>query len=160
MSFETTCKCQLCNGEITFPIRLVGKTTKCPHCQTDTLLFAPPTSEALRAEQARTDQKKLLKKKNLLVNTLGWSAICSVAITVLILLRPTASDLQTGVGSYLTGISGIISIVVGLFIYFIPTIIGLRKRNAAAIFILNLFLGWTFVGWVIALVWAFTIDDK
>jgi len=40
--------------------------------------------------------------------------------------------------------------------YFFPTIIAvLRSRhNAGAIFLLNLFLGWTLVGWVVALVWA------
>ena len=43
-------------------------------------------------------------------------------------------------------------------IYFLPTIIGVSKRNGCAIFVLNLFLGWTFIGWVLALVWAFTKD--
>jgi hypothetical protein len=125
------------------------------------MLFAPPTAEALRAEQARLENESLLKKKNRWVNSLGWGVICGVAITILILLRPSANDLQSGVGSYLMGITGIISIIVGLFIYFVPTIIGLRKRNAVAIFVLNLFLGWTFIGWVVALVWAFTVEvDK
>jgi len=32
--------------------------------------------------------------------------------------------------------------------------------NMDAILILNLFLGWTFLGWVIALVWAFTNREK
>ena len=52
---------------------------------------------------------------------------------------------------------GIIFVVL-LFIYFIPTIIaGFRKhRNAGAIFVLNILLGWTFLGWVAALVWSFT----
>jgi len=39
-------------------------------------------------------------------------------------------------------------------IYFLPTIIGLYNRNILAIFILNLFLGWTGIGWVAALVWS------
>ncbi|HEY5391970.1 MAG TPA: superinfection immunity protein [Hanamia sp.] len=43
-------------------------------------------------------------------------------------------------------------------LYFLPTIIGFKKKNATAIFILNLFLGWTFIGWVVALVWSFTKD--
>ena len=42
--------------------------------------------------------------------------------------------------------------------YFIPTLVGAKKRNVSAIFVLNLFLGWTVVGWVVALVWACTKD--
>lgn len=47
-------------------------------------------------------------------------------------------------------------------LYFLPSIIALYKgkRNAIAICILNLFLGWTFIGWVIALVWATTYEQK
>jgi Superinfection immunity protein len=55
-------------------------------------------------------------------------------------------------------------IVLGLLIggYFLPAIIagGRKHNNAGAIFVLNLFLGWTFVGWVIALVWAFTNSSQ
>lgn len=53
----------------------------------------------------------------------------------------------------------IIPVVLGLAIYFLPTMIGLRKRNAGAIFALNLLLGWTLVGWVVSLVWALTKED-
>ena len=40
--------------------------------------------------------------------------------------------------------------------YFLPSIIALvrGKRDALAIFLLNLFLGWSVIGWIIALVWA------
>jgi hypothetical protein len=43
-----------------------------------------------------------------------------------------------------------------LFIYFIPTIVACSRNhtNALAIFILNLFLGYTLIGWVVALIWA------
>lgn len=43
-------------------------------------------------------------------------------------------------------------------LYFLPTMVGWSKRNAGAIFVLNLLLGWTFIGWVVALVWALTYD--
>jgi hypothetical protein len=49
-------------------------------------------------------------------------------------------------------------VLFGLFIYFLPTIFGWQKKNHVAILMLNLFLGWTFIGWVIALVWACTKD--
>lgn len=43
-------------------------------------------------------------------------------------------------------------------LYFLPSIIGRNKRNFAAIFVLNLLLGWTLVGWIVALIWALTVD--
>jgi len=54
------------------------------------------------------------------------------------------------------------AIAVGGFLYFAPTIVaGSRgKNNTGAIFILNLFLGWCLIGWVVALVWAFTKDRE
>ena len=44
--------------------------------------------------------------------------------------------------------------------YFLPTIIALvrKKRNTAAIVVLNLLVGWTVVGWIVALVWALAQD--
>ncbi len=53
-------------------------------------------------------------------------------------------------------IFGIIVFIIGLALYFLPTIIAVVRhhRNALAIFLINLFLGWTFIGWVAALVWS------
>jgi hypothetical protein len=53
-------------------------------------------------------------------------------------------------------------IVFGLAIYFIPSVVACvnKKDNAGAIVLLDIFLGWTFVGWVIALVWAVTKDKS
>jgi len=45
-----------------------------------------------------------------------------------------------------------------LFFYLIPTILGRKKRKAAKIAVLNLFLGWTVIGWIVALVFASTKD--
>lgn len=53
----------------------------------------------------------------------------------------------------------ILLVIVGIVIYFIPYFIGSDRRNSAGIFILNLFLGWTLIGWVGALIWAL-VDDK
>jgi len=41
-------------------------------------------------------------------------------------------------------------------IYFLPAINAYiqKHRNWEAIFVLNLFLGWTILGWIIALVWS------
>jgi hypothetical protein len=53
----------------------------------------------------------------------------------------------------------IVVLLVCLFLYFIPAIAGAKKNNVGAIFALNLFLGWTLIGWVVALVWACTKDE-
>ena len=57
---------------------------------------------------------------------------------------------------YFSGFVGIILFILSLAFYFLPTIIALIRghRNTLAIFLLNFFLGWTFIGWVVSLVWA------
>jgi len=44
--------------------------------------------------------------------------------------------------------------------YFLPSILAFArsKRDATAILLLNIFLGWTVIGWVVALVWAVKTD--
>ena len=51
---------------------------------------------------------------------------------------------------------GLVLIVLGIIFYFIPALVAQNNNHAqtGAIFALNLFLGWTLLGWVIALVWA------
>ena len=48
----------------------------------------------------------------------------------------------------------------GFALYFLPTIIGAarHKSNLVGIFLVNLFLGWSVIGWVIALVWSLSIE--
>ncbi|NIG13009.1 superinfection immunity protein [Pantoea sp. Al-1710] len=45
-------------------------------------------------------------------------------------------------------------------LYFLPTFVGiLRFRlNIWAIMLTNIFLGWTVIGWMIALIWAMSYD--
>lgn len=51
---------------------------------------------------------------------------------------------------------GFVYLLVLVILYFLPWLIAMlnRHRQIAGIFFLNLFLGWTLVGWVVALVWA------
>ena len=44
--------------------------------------------------------------------------------------------------------------------YFLPSLIAIArsKRDIAGIVLLNFFLGWTMIGWVVALVWAVKAD--
>jgi hypothetical protein len=55
--------------------------------------------------------------------------------------------------------STIFSILTLAGIYFIPTIIAaVRSHQGASVFVMNLFLGWTLIGWVVAL--TMSVRDK
>jgi hypothetical protein len=47
-------------------------------------------------------------------------------------------------------------IVISTALYFLPTIITLarHKKQTLAIVLLNIFAGWTGIGWIAALIWA------
>lgn len=49
----------------------------------------------------------------------------------------------------------------GIILYFLPAIVAFArsKRDAGAILVLNFFLGWTAIGWIIAFVWALRHDS-
>jgi RsiW-degrading membrane proteinase PrsW (M82 family) len=51
-------------------------------------------------------------------------------------------------------------IATSVTLYFLPTIIAAlrHKRNTMPIFIVNFAFGWTLIGWIVALAWAFTTD--
>ena len=56
---------------------------------------------------------------------------------------------------------GIIVLFIVLFaVYFIPTAVAIvrKKVDVNAIFVLNIFLGWSLIGWTVALVWAIKTD--
>jgi hypothetical protein len=46
----------------------------------------------------------------------------------------------------------------GLAMYFLPTIVAMARkhRQLPAIALLNIFLGWTVLFWILSLVWALT----
>ena len=59
-------------------------------------------------------------------------------------------------------ITGVIILGILGLIYFVPAIAAYQRqhRNGGPILIINLFFGWTFLGWVIALAWAFTDNTR
>jgi hypothetical protein len=56
----------------------------------------------------------------------------------------------------------LIIFLAGFFIYLLPTLLALtfRRRQMGAIFVLNLLLGWTVIGWAAAMVWAFVKERE
>jgi hypothetical protein len=115
----------------------------------------PEPLEEFVPENLRRSSQPLPKSKPanlgllvvLLIVTLGSIAAGSVAI-----FSPWVAS---GVQMIWAPFGGLAMLVVGVLLYFLPCFVaGSQHRNRAAIFIINLLLGWTLVGWVVALVWA------
>jgi hypothetical protein len=53
-----------------------------------------------------------------------------------------------------SALGGIILIILGIAFYILPAIIGFNKKGSTGIVLLTIFLGWTVVGWLAALIWA------
>jgi len=68
------------------------------------------------------------------------------------------TDPETEAFLSLAGLAFWVVLIVGAVLYFVPAIIAMTRHhpNTAAIVILNLLAGWTFIGWVGAAVWSFT----
>jgi len=51
--------------------------------------------------------------------------------------------------------------LLGLALYLLPTIIAAArgKRKIVGIVLVNVLLGWTFIGWVAALIWACLVEE-
>ena len=55
-----------------------------------------------------------------------------------------------------TGLDAFILFLVALGLYFLPTIVAVSRKvpHMGSVVVINLFLGWTFIGWVVALAMA------
>lgn len=51
--------------------------------------------------------------------------------------------------------------ILGFFIYFLPTFIAFKRKHSSryGILIINLFFGFTFIGWIITLAWSVSKKD-
>lgn len=57
----------------------------------------------------------------------------------------------------------VVTVLIGILtLYLLPAIIAFQrgKRNKVAILLLNIFLGWSLIGWVGSLVWSVMVDAK
>lgn len=78
-----------------------------------------------------------------------------IAGTIIVVI---SAILEVGSNGNGIGFVTVLFACIALAIYFLPTTIADNKRNknTTSIFIVNLFFGYTIIGWVIALVWALT----
>jgi hypothetical protein len=68
-----------------------------------------------------------------------------------------AAGLMAAIGAIFVALLWVAGIVLGAAAYFAPTIVAIlvRARHLAAVIVLNLLLGWSLIGWVVALALAF-----
>ena len=57
---------------------------------------------------------------------------------------------------------GLFVMAASLFAYFLPALVANHRKHPQgnAIFLLNLLLGWTLLGWIAALVWSATAVER
>lgn len=57
---------------------------------------------------------------------------------------------------------GFLIIIICTVIYFVPSYVAFKrqKRDFTPILLVNIFLGWTLIGWVVALIWSVSSDKK
>jgi hypothetical protein len=92
--------------------------------------------------------------------TAGWIALgIFIVFVASLLFYAVGTNQNLARPIYPYAVLSILLLLV-LPIYFLPTIVANRKKKKqeTAIAVLNLLLGWTFLGWVVALVWA-CMDD-
>lgn len=106
----------------------------------------------------RTEQRQPTKKEAIQAGAVFFLLV--IAITLWHYYRPLVAFITEGTTIIIHGILVCLQLCAILTTYFLPSLMGRKKRNAKAIFALNLFLGWTLVGWVVSLVWALTKDTK
>lgn len=83
-----------------------------------------------------------------------WLVVGTATISVAAFGTAWAKTLPSGSVLGLVVSACVVMILVAT--YFVPTYIARRRghHNATAILALNILLGWTFLGWVVAVVWA------
>ena len=154
--FKSKCSYPDCQQAMEFGEESLNTMQPCPGCGRDIFLSVKESG--------------LIKLRNWIKPSITPKRVLNAIVGLLIIfflvfIYKVAStnfkreEIASGVGGFLGGLL-ILAIAFGL--YFLPTIVARQngKKNETAICVLTLLLGWTVLGWIIALVWACTVDDK
>lgn len=126
--------------------------------------FAAPLGDRVRVNSVRADRSELTV--DLLAHG-STDASCCPTLTRTLTFKLTGRDGAVTGGTAMDSVSGFMEqhpvltgwVIAALlwFAYFFPAdrASDRRHRHADAIFVLNLLLGWTALGWIGALVWAY-----
>jgi hypothetical protein len=158
-----TCPCQSCGQNIEFDAQNLGETHPCPNCTFLTILFDPSVIIAVEDQkEPESPPPVLFRTPTFWDMTFSGMKPAVLWILVALLIFVFAGCLTKGMSfgdsllMLLPVAVGVAFTFFGVALYFLPFIIAFRRRrkNLNAIFMLNLLLGWTILGWVVAMVWA------
>lgn len=143
------CPCQHCASNIEFDSNnfVRGTVVQCPACKDMTVLFV---------------------RKKKLTSFRIWMAISVIAVVIWAMseVQGITSDLPKGwefqkvLPQLFNDFLSFAGYALWTVLYFLPYIVARRKRkrDADAIGVVNLLLGWSVIGWIVALIWACTVD--
>ena len=122
-------QCDWCDGPYEYTSEESGQYVACPHCTKQVFLVPPKPPSRIP-----------------MILGLTCGLILLAGLVSQIAARDDARDF----------VIWIPALIVGLGIYLFPSLVARsrRHRNLEAIMVLNILLGWTVVGWAIALCWA------
>lgn len=96
-----------------------------------------------------------------------WKGIALAgAVALLAMLSVMAGQFRSAGGPHAEGlgvsIALLMAIALSLAFYFLPTVIAVNRRHhqIGPIAIVNIFLGWTFIGWVVAFAMSLSAVKK
>jgi len=148
---------------VEFESELAGGEVPCPHCGIPLVLKLPALAPPPRPEPIDPAFKQTIYPDHILnaKHPFPWKSKRGFGVREKVAICGCACVVILVAGLALPSLLLIVGVAGGVFFYFIPTFAAYGKKNFQAIAILNLVAGWTFIGWVVALVWAATKDgDK
>lgn len=181
--------CTYCRTLLKCPQNLLGRTVKCSNCgnqfrvppptvsstqsrhndrfqQTPPPL--PPSFSHPRAEQSPPTMERagtadptasiqMTRQKMLLI---GITSLFGLLVLLATLGRATSAS--NSPWNPLETIAGCVFLLGALLLYATPSIVAFTREhmNFIPILILNLFFGWTVLGWVVCLAWSFSSDVR
>jgi hypothetical protein len=144
------CECPTCAQPIEYDARGAEWEISCPSCSTPFLLprgdSQPETVPVAAAEPLPEPERRRVSPA--LLKCLLFSGLLFAG--ALVAMKFKNEELARG----------IVIIGFGGAIYFLPSLVarGRNHRNESAIVLINLLLGWTLIGWVVALVWSVYVE--
>jgi hypothetical protein len=142
--------CPECEHESVAPRELIGLEWACPKCGSSFVVEDGDPRAPLRR-----------RKRNRRGPWVAMFFLCLSGLFVFGLMAFAVSHAEVARNDGNNALLIAALLIFGLLIYLFPTLIATLRghNNTVPIFVINLFFGWSLLGWVVALVWA-TINPR